>query len=532
MRVSGATALVRFLANSGVRYCFANPGTTEVSLLDALEAETRIRPILGLHENVITGAADGFGRIGRMPAITVMHLGPGLSNGCANLHNAKRAQTPIINIIGNHPADLLKLDPPMNMDVVSLAKAFSDHVEIVTEVSTMLSCAENALKLSRKGKVVSMIVSADAFWDMIEMDLDEKEHIQSIHLDLEIKSNVEKTAETIEQALKNSENIAFLLGAEALSSEMNLLAIEKIRYLLLSKFSTANIKLVHESFPARMEVGLGLPKIERAPYSIESASTYFESIKHLILIGAKIPVAYFANKGFSNFIIPSTVMVSDLVTTNQDISVAIKQLANHFKASDIDVPMISLPRMMPQGKLNPKSVMAAVSWTMPPCSIVIDEAISSSGIFLEKANNSNRCSYLSLTGGACGMALSAAIGASLAAPEQKVITLVGDGSATYSCQALWTQAKNRLNIVNIILNNNSYRILQSEFKNRTGSELGKCGKLLTEIDNPRIDWVLLARSYGFQNAKSVSSVEMLIQTLIDSFASAGPTLISVDLSGP
>jgi len=168
--MNGATALIETLADCGVELCIANPGTSEMHLVQALDSVPRIKSVLALFEGVVTGAADGYGRMTGKPAATLLHLGPGLANGIANLHNARRGNAPIINIVGNHPNFHVGFDAPLTSDIDTLARNFSCWIKSCSTAETLAQDGADAFTASLRqstgstGQIATLIMGADAAW--------------------------------------------------------------------------------------------------------------------------------------------------------------------------------------------------------------------------------------------------------------------------------------------------------------------------------------------------------------------------------
>ena len=168
--MNGAESLIRTAIAAGVEVCFANPGTTEMPIVAALDSADGLRPILGLFEGVCTGAADGYGRMAEKPAMTLLHLGPGFANGIANLHNARRARSPIVNLIGDHATWHVGADAPLTSDIVSLATPVSGWVQSVRNAASLAGATAQAIAAAGRapGQVATLIIPSDCQWDPAE----------------------------------------------------------------------------------------------------------------------------------------------------------------------------------------------------------------------------------------------------------------------------------------------------------------------------------------------------------------------------
>ncbi|MBV8632509.1 MAG: acetolactate synthase large subunit [Silvibacterium sp.] len=506
----GARRLASTLRQGGVDHCFANPGTTEIAILTALEAQNGMKVVLCLSEGVVTGAADGFGRMSGRPALTLMHCGPGFANGVANLHNARRACSPIVNLIGDHPDWHAIVDPPLASDVESLARPVSDWVRRASSAETVAYDAHEALSVASRnpGRVATLIVPSDCQWS----------HANSAFVLPPPSTNGNQPALIADQRIRRftrlleqySDRAVLLLGGGGLSAS----ALESAARIA----SHTGVRLMCTGFPARMEQGGGLPQIERIPYIAAAAEALFEDVELVVLAGTPEPVRYFADETRCTRLIPEHVGIDTLATSLEAVDTALEQLANQLRAHAFK-PSVASPVEPPRGRLSGHTVALALAATLTEQAVVVDEGVSIAGSYLRICEGTPRHSYLSLTGGACGQGLPLAVGASIASPERRVVAIVGDGSAMYTIQALWTQAKHALDITTVIYANDGYRILEAELTQRMGvtSPSVLFGK-------SSIDWTGLARSFGVP-ASRADTAEELVTALREAMARTGPTLI-------
>jgi acetolactate synthase I/II/III large subunit len=514
---NGAQQLARVVRESGIDRCFANPGTTEVSLLGALEAEA-VKIVLCLFEGVATGAADGFGRMAGRPALTIMHCGPGLANGAANLHNARRAHTPVINLVGDHPAWHAAEDPPLASDIESLARPVSDWVRRVSSADTIASDAREAVLAASgpPGRVTTLIVPADCQWNQARStSAGAPAPAAAPHAATAVaEPRIRRVAQVLE---RHAARAVLILGEGALGAR----ALESAARIAARTGAT----LMCTSFPARLEQGGGLPRVERVPYLAEVADAMFEDTQVVVLAGAPEPVCYFADETRRTRLLPEHVGVEILARPFEATEDALAQLADQLGAPAFQAEAV--PRAQPpRGALSGHTVAMAIAATLPEHAVIVDEGVSIAGAFLRVCEGAPRHSYLALTGGACGQGLPLAIGAAIACPERKVIALVGDGSAMYTIQALWTQARHALDIVTVIYANDGYRILEAELAHRVGATSETLA-----FGTSSIDWVGLAQSLGVPASRATTTDE-LVSTLRQATSSRGPRLIEVRAAPP
>jgi acetolactate synthase-1/2/3 large subunit len=502
--MNGAEALIGTLSESGVDVCFANPGTSEMQLVAALDRRDDMRAILCLFEGVATGAADGYGRMADKPAITLLHLGPGLGNGVANLHNARRARSPIVNIVGDHATYHLKYDAPLTSDILGLARPVSDWVRESASVNALAADGAAAVAASRDypGKVATLIVPADFAWS-------EAENAAPPAVVAEPQQAERSAIDAACEALRSGEPAALFLGGMALREDA---LVEAGRIA-----EATGARLVCETFPARLQRGGGRPPVERLPYFGEAAVEALKDFRHVILVGAKTPAAFFAYPGKPSLLIPEGVNCLTLAEPREDAYLALKAAADALQA------LANAPSIRPRqgaapsdGPLDPMSLGAVLAELMPENAIVSDEAATASLALFPATAGAPPHDWLALTGGAIGQGLPVGIGAAVACPDRKVICLQADGSAMYTVQSLWTMAREKLDIVTIIINNSSYAILNIELQRVGAGAPGPKALSLLDLGNPPIDWVSLSRGMG---------VPAFREALAEALAAKGPRLV-------
>lgn len=520
----GAHVVVDTLVDLGVTIFFANPGTSEIHLVDAIDANPGARPVLCLFEGVATGAADGYARVAGRPAAVLLHLGPGLANGLANLHNAYKARSPMIVLVGEHATDHLSFDTPLQSDLPSIAGYAAKAVFRLTPDADLQETIQHAVKTSLTapfGPVV-LLANADVMWG-IPPDSAGTHHADPPRAVAQCDASLNAPdAHLIEQALAmlgNGGKCALILGDDALSSAAISLA---------DRLSQATgCRLFCETFNARHERGAGIPAVERLPYFRELAQAKLAEYSHILLVGSRPPVAFFASPGQpSELAAPG----SQLLQVPHDVSSlqVLEQLARRLgppsrcRAAERVVPA------EPAGSLGPRAIWAAIGRHLPPGAIVSDEAgVTSVGAdaVLQAANSHL---WLNLTGGSIGLGLPLATGAAIASPLSTVIAVHGDGGAMYTMQALWTQVREKARVVNIIFKNECYGILEHELKRHGLGPLERKGASMFQLTNPSIDWVTIAASMGMRS-QSVATAEAFSGALRQGIAASDPCLIEVVL---
>lgn len=512
--MKGAELLIKTAVDEGVTLCFANPGTTEMPLVEALDSVAGMRAVLGLFEGVCTGAADGYGRMTGKPAMTLLHLGPGLAGGIANLHNARRAHTPILNIIGDHATWHRQADPPLAMDIPALAGTVSLWCRASTSADCLARDTHAAVAAARRGGVATLIVPQDHQWGPVTDRADTVEAPPRSTID-------ERAVEEAARFLKSPGQNALLLGGRALSAEGLLLAA-RIK-------AATGCDLLSENFPGRIERGAGLPDVERIPYLPEMAQPMLARYANFVIVGAREPIAFFGYQGLTGSFLSDSQPRLRLGEGPGSLIAALTALAETFKApedipEDILAPAHRPP--LPSGALSGAAICSVLASLQPEHAIVVEEAITSGVTYYPMTSGVPPFSLLTLTGGSLGQGMPCAIGAALACPERKVIDFQSDGSSLYTPQALWTQARERLNITTIICSNRSYDILKLEMARAGTVNPGANARRLTDLSG--IDWVKTAEGLGVP-ACTASTCEELARALETALAGQGPHLIEAIL---
>ncbi|MHB8319966.1 MAG: acetolactate synthase large subunit [Acidimicrobiales bacterium] len=515
--MNGARSLVETLVASGVDVCFANPGTSEMHFVATLDEVRSMRAILALFEGVATGAADGYGRVAGVPAATLLHLGPGLGNGIANLHNAKRAKTPVVNVVGDHATFHKRYDAPLESDIESLARSVSGWYRSSARPDDVAGDALDAVDAAfgPPGCVATLVLPADVSWSQCR--------------DLPVRPRARRTAASVPQdavdtaasTLRSKSGTAILLGGTALT-ERSLLAAGKIS-------AATGAKLLCETFPSKIARGAGLPDVERLGYLAEFTQAQLEGLNHLIIVDTNAPVSFFAYPGHESYLVPPGCEVHTLARSSENAPLALESLVESLAATTVS-PVVSSPKRPdpPTGALTIESLAAAVGALLPEDAIVVDEA-NTAGIFIPGVTSgSPRHDWLTLTGGAIGQGIPVATGAGVAARGRRVVSLEADGSAMYTIQGLWTQAREGSDVTTIVFANHSYAILHMELS-RVGAAGGEKAKEILDLTGPELDFVSIATGLGVPATKATTADDFYVQ-LARSFHEPGPSLIEAVLA--
>ncbi|MBA5605034.1 acetolactate synthase large subunit [Duganella sp. FT3S] len=509
---NGAQAMLRTLINAGVNVCFTNPGTSEMHFVAALDGAPQMRAVLTLFEGVATGAADGYARMADKPASTLLHLGCGLGNGLANLHNARKGRVPIVNIVGDHATYHTQYDAQLQSDIETAARNVSSWVRTAQSTQALCQDVVEAVAAAKgpQGQVATLILPADVSWSDGAEALPAPPAAQPPRAD-------DAVIDQIASVLKAGGKNALLLGGRALR-EPALLDAARIA-------AQSGARLYAEVFPTRMERGAGLPHVERIAYLAEMASVQLAGIENLILVDARSPVSFFAYPGKKSDLVPEGCKVHQLVLPTQDAVGSLNSLCQRMGAGPA-TPVLqqALRPGRPRGKLTAPKVCKAIGHLLPENAIIVDEAQTSGTMLPMFTAGAPRHDVLALTGGAIGYGLPAAVGAAVACPERKVLALVGDGSAMYTLQALWTMAREKLNVVSVIFNNGSYGILNVELERVGAEKAGPKAKSQLDLKNPGLDFVQLAQGMGVPAVRATTA-EQFNTALERALATPGPHLI-------
>jgi acetolactate synthase I/II/III large subunit len=515
--MNGAQAVVQTLADSGVTTCFANPGTSEMHFVAALDTVPQMAGVLCLFEGVATGAADGFGRMAGRPAAALLHLGPGLANGIANLHNARRAHTPLLAVVGDHATYHKRFDAPLESDIDALAWSVSGWVRRSSRSADAPADAAEAVAaaMTPPGQVATLVLPADVTWT----EGAQAAAPVATGRPGRVRDDV---IGDVADALRRGEPCVILLGGTGL---------RRAALMAANRIATATgARLLAETFPARHERGAGIPNVDRLAYLVEFAAAQLADTRHLILAGAQSPVSFFAYPGKPSTPVPPDCQVHVLADGADDVPDALAALADLIAPGTAPAgPTPARPGLPDAGELTAQAVAAAVGALLPEGAIVCDEA-NTSGIWLPAATaGAPPHDWLSLTGGAIGQGLPLATGAAIACPDRPVLALEADGSAMYTASALWSHAREQLDITTVIFSNRSYAILNMELARTGAPTTGKTARDLLDLSRPDIDFTALAAGMGVPASRAVTAAQFAAQ-LKNALAEPGPHLIEAVLT--
>src|ERR1700761_2471003 len=509
--MNGAESLVRSLLASGIDTCFANPGTSEMHFVSAMDRVKGMRCVLGLAETVVTGCADGYARMTGKPAATLLHCGPGLANGMANLHNARRANSPIVNIVGDHATYPRPHDTPLTSDIEGMARTVSGWVRTSLSSAQVGADAAAAVQASKTapGQVATLVLPADSSWD-------EGGEVGLVLQTPPRQSVAPDVIKTIAGVMRRGEPTVILLAGKSLT-DAGLAAANRIAHATGATLRTPS-PVVH------MARGRGRPAIDRIPYNIDNALKMLAGTRHVVLVGAKRPTQFFAYPGRPSFVTPADCDIHMLARPEQDEVGALEALADELGApKDAPIKVVGDRPTVASGPFNVDGFASTLGALLPENCIVEEDAVTSGRPLFAHTYNSAPHDWLQISGGAIGHGFPCATGAAGACPDRKVVCLQADGAGMYTLQALWTQARERLDVVNVVFANRIYKILYGELT-AVGAQPGPASNELFDLARPDLDWVKLAGGMGVE-AKTVDTLEGFADVFTAACARRGPFLI-------
>ncbi|MDO9707141.1 acetolactate synthase large subunit [Paracraurococcus lichenis] len=510
--MNGAESLVKTLLGAGVDVCFANPGTSEMHFVAALDRVPGMRCVLGLQENIVTGAADGYWRMAEKPACTLLHCGPGLANGLGSLHDARRARSGIVNIVGDQATYHRPFDAPLTADTEGWARGASAWVRTSTRAEDVGADAAVAVQAARTspGQVATLVLPSDSSWN-------EGGTVAAPLPVLAVPQADPHAVRTVAKLLREKRNVLLLLGGLALREGAQAQA-HRIA-------AATGAALLAEGSNARIQRGRGRLPLDRVPYVNEQAVEALRPYEHIVLVNAKEPIGFFGYPGKPSRFWQPGCEIHVLTRVEHDAESALRALAEELGAPAASIPDPGPRPEAPRGELSPEGLARAVAALMPEGSIVVDESVTYGRGFFPHSVAAPAHDWLQNCGGAIGYGPPVAVGAAIGGGGRRVIALQADGSAMYTVQALWTQAREKLPVTTVLLSNRKYQILIGEYRN-VGANPGRTAMDMLDLGNPDIGWVQLANSLGVEAAQA-RSLEALGDLMAQSFARPGPFLIEL-----
>jgi len=514
--MNGAESLICTLLGGGVEVCFANPGTSEIHVVAALDHMPEMRCVLGLFEGVVTGAADGYARMTEKPACTLLHLGPGLGNGLANLHNASRAQVPVVNLVGQHATYHLGHDTPLTSDIEGIARPYSKWLRTSASTSALGRDAVDAIVAARTapGQISTLIIPADVAWS-------DGGSVAALPALPRPRMPATKTFEAAAAILRSGQRTAIVLAGNALYGKGLAIA---------GRIATATNAKLFAPYPlTRLERGAGIVPVERIQYVLEMGIEQFKEFRQLILVGAQAPIAYFAYPGKDSVFTSPDCKIHTLATPGEDYIGALDALESALPPHKTHTTVENAERpALPDGAITLQGLATVIGALLPEDSIVMDESMTSGRGLMLATKGAPPHDWLGNTGGSIGIALPLAVGAAVACPQRKVLCLSADGSGMYTLQALWTMAREGLHVTTVVFANRDYAVLKREFSYLGVGKPGPRALEMFEIGRPDLDWVQLSQGMGVPGTR-VTSLAGFAKALRKGFESEGPSLIEVPL---
>jgi acetolactate synthase-1/2/3 large subunit len=451
------------------------------------------------------------------PASTLLHLGPGLANGLANLHNAKKANSGIVNIVGEHATYHIAYDAPLTADIEGVAAPMSHWVKTSPNSRTIAADGALAIATARQtpGQIATLILPADTAWGPADGIADTPAPVPPTKVS-------EEAVKAAAAMLRSGQRATLLMGGDALRQPCLELAGR-----IAAKTGCG---ILTEGANTRLERGAGRVQVERIPYVVERALGVMRQAGNLVLIGAREPVAFFAYPDKPSLLMPKDARSTKLAGLEDDMRAALEALAIELGAIDTPPAGVAAPRRpaLPTGAITPASIASILGAMLPENAIVVDESVTTGREFFPETAGAPPHDWINNRGGSIGYGMPVAIGAAIACPDRKVIALEGDGSAMYTVQSLWTMAREGLPITTLIFANGTYNILRGELTNVGVGNPGPRAVDMLSIGRPSIDWVSLARGMGAEGSR-VETCEQLVKALNAGLRSMGPYLIEVAL---
>ncbi|MDF1729164.1 MAG: acetolactate synthase large subunit [Sulfitobacter sp.] len=512
--MNGAESLVKTLLQNGVDTVFANPGTSEMHFVAALDAHPEMNCVLCLFEGGTSGAADGYFRMKRDVAGTLLHLAPGFGNAFANLHNARKAQSGIVNVVGDHAIDHLRYESPLKGDIAGISQSVSHWTRTCPDARTVATDGAEAVRVarSRNGQIATLVLPANTAWDEAEAPA---QSLPTTALSRPAEAVIEAAAARLRKP-----GAALMIGGSALFGSGRDLAGQIA--------AQTGCQLISDTLVPRIARGAGTTRITQLIYAVDPKIAQLKEVTSITLLGSDRPVAFFAYPGKPSLPEPADCPVEDLCPPEMDIDWTLQALADAVGvkgSGQAQTVELALPDL-PNGELTLDKVGQALAALIPENAIVHNEAVTSGHRILPHLAAARSHDMLGGTGGAIGLGLPCATGAAIACPDRKVITLTGDGSAMYTLQSLWTMARESLDVTVIVFANRGYQILRNELTNVGVSDVGRNAQAMFDVEQPELDWVSLARGHGVP-ASRAENMESFVKALKGGLAESGPSLIEV-----
>jgi acetolactate synthase-1/2/3 large subunit len=421
-----------------------------------------------------------------------------------------------VNIVGEHATYHIKHDAPLTSDIEGIARPVSAWVRTSPSARAVAADGAAAIAAARTapGQIATLILPADTAWN-------EAEGLAPVP---PVAARAAVAAEAVERcakALRSGEPAMLMLTG---------LAVREHGLALAGRIATATgARLIAQGSNARMQRGAGRVPIERLPYPVDQALAVLKDVRHLILVGAKAPVAFFAYPDKPSVLTPDGCQIHPLSTIAEDSIGALEALADAVGAKK-NGEVVQPPGRpaLPTGPLTPDTLAAALGALLPEGAIVADESVTSGRGFFKQTAGAPPHDWMNNMGGSIGLGMPLATGAAVACPDRKVVCLEGDGSGMYTLQGLWTQAREGLDVTTVVFANRTYAILRHELAAVGAGTPGRKAADMLDIGRPDLDWVALARGMGVPASRATTAEEFNKQ-FAAGLAASGPYLIEAVL---
>ncbi|MCL4133723.1 UNVERIFIED_CONTAM: hypothetical protein GTU68_047912 [Idotea baltica] len=427
------------------------------------------------------------------------------------MHNARKARVPMVNLVGDHALRHQQYDAPLSADVEAACAPFSDWVRSGRDAGSFAADAMEALSVAtgKPGRIASLVAPADIGWD--------EGGKMAAPLTPKGAAALDEDAVTAALgALESGEKTVIIAGGSVLADTEAVALLHGIA-------EKTGAHILAPTSNRRIERGRGRFAVTKIPYPIDAALKCLAPYGRAILVETLPPVAFFAYPGRPSLLLPEVCDTVTLAGLDGDGSTALAALADRVGAKPAKALDAASPARPQAGAITLENIGAALSAALPEDAIVIDETVSSGAAIFPAGDTAPPNSWLALTGGSIGIGIPLSAGAAIACPDRPVVTLQADGSAMYSIQGLWTQAREGSNVTTIILANRAYEILKGELHN-VGAQPGPDALSMLNLDRPELDFVALARGMGVPGRR-VDDVRDLMRAIKDAAAEPGPYLI-------
>ena len=548
--MSGKRAFLDLLKQEGVEVMFGNPGTTELPLMDAFATENELRYMLGLQEATVMAMADGYAQASGKLGVVNLHVAPGLGNAMGMLYDAQKAGTPILVTAGQHEQSFNTTEPILWADLPTIARPLVKWAAEVHRLEDLPRLVHRAVKTALAPPTGPVFLSLPG--DILRADAD---------IDLLAPTRVaprlrgdRDAVEAAAKILANAESPLIMAGDAVAQSRAHAELVELAELLgapVYTEFvpNTASFPSSHPLFRGSM-VRLA-PEVRKI---LDQHDVLFSVGGDLFTLSLPSPIdpmprditlihldvdAWELGKNYA----PAVAILADPKGALPDITAAVRErmtsgararararLAATSKAIAAEREALKAKARALAGAspVQPLALLHGIAETLPEDAIVVEEAISSAPGIRQLIRSNDPQSYFGLRGGGIGWGLPATMGVKVALPERPVVGLIGDGSAMYTCQGLWTAAHYQIDAVFVILNNTSYRILKQRLHAMRGLAEQADSYVGMELIDPKIDFVGLARSLGIkaERARTVHDTTDLLKSALNG---GGAMLIDVEL---